>query len=120
MITYMCCSPRSRERDLRRLVDCNLRRADRYQPLLGVPGCAAGVGDPDDHARDLEAALRDLSDDQVRVVAAGSGDEDARLLDPRFQQGIDLERGADREAPAGVLPGCRLVSVEPLMRQRIG
>ena len=64
--------PHGRERDLCDLVDCNLRRADRVQPLLGVPRRPRRVGDTDDHPRHLEAPLRDLRDHQVRVVATRS------------------------------------------------
>ena len=37
------------------------------------------------------------------------------LLDPGLDKPVDLERCADREAATGVLPGGRLIAVEPLV-----
>ena len=101
------------------MVDRDLGRADRQQPLLRIPVRATRVGDPDDDPRDVETPLGDLRDDEVGVVAAGRGQEHVGVLDPRLDQGVDLERGADRESAAGVLPGRRLILVEPLVRERI-
>src|ERR1700754_336560 len=99
MITYTAAAPSrgscGRQRRFGDEVDGVLRRTDRVQALLGVPGGARGVCDAHDDPRDVEAPLGDLGDDQVRVVAAGGGDEDVRLLDAGLQQRVDLQRGAD-------------------------
>src|SRR4051794_12489353 len=46
-------------------VDRDRGRADGLQALLGVPGGAPRVQHAGDHPRHLEAAPRDLGDDQV-------------------------------------------------------
>ena len=89
------------------------------EPLLGVPRRAARVEDARDHARDLEAQLGELRDHEVRVVPVGGGDEDVRVLDPRLDQRVELERGADREAAARLLPRRAELDVEPLVRERV-
>src|SRR4051794_28645877 len=76
-------------------LDGVLRRADRVQALLLVPGRAGRVHDPDDHVVDLVVALGDLRDRQVGVVAVGGGDEDVGLLDPRLLQRVDLHAVTD-------------------------
>ena len=38
---------------------------------------------------------------------------------PASIERVDLERGADREAPAGGLPGLPELDVEPLVRERV-
>ena len=70
-------------------------------------------------ARDAEPALGDLRHHEVGVVPVRGGDEDVRLVDPRFDQRVELERRADREATAGLLPRLAELDVEPLVRQRI-
>src|SRR4051794_28253500 len=107
------------ERRALELLDRDLRRADGLHALLAVPRRAARVEHARDHARDVEAPLRDLGDDEVRVVAVRGGDEDVGVLDAGLQQGVDLERGADREAPAGLLPGAAELDVEAFVRERI-
>ena len=89
------------------------------QPLLGVPAGARRVGDADDDARHVEAALRELRNHEVRVVAPRRGHEHVRILDASRDETVDLERSPDREAAAGVLPARRLVFVETLVRQRV-
>ena len=69
---------------------------------------------------DAEALLGDLGDHEVGVVAGGGGDEHVGALDPGLDQGVGLERGADRELASGVLPGLALAGVEALVRERIG
>src|SRR4051794_39862627 len=49
-------------------IDRVLRRTDRVQSLLGVPGGAARIEHAHDDARDVEAALRDLRDHEIGVV----------------------------------------------------
>ena len=85
-------------------VDRDPGRADRVQPLLLVPLGPQRVEDPRDDDRHVEPALRDLGDDDVRVVAVGRGDEGVGALDPGRLQRIDLEPRADRELTARVLP----------------
>src|SRR5436190_4866077 len=120
MITYICRLLRSGcEDDLSGFVDGVLGGTDRQQALPGVPGGARGVGDADNHLGYVESALGDLRDHQVGVVSAGGGHEHVGVLDPRRDQPVEFERGADREAAAGVLPARRLILVEALVRQRI-
>ena len=107
------------QRRLLQLLDRDLRRADRLQALLGVPGRAARIEHAGDHAVDVEPPLRDLRDDQVRVVAVGGGDEDVGLLDAGLDQRVDLQRRPDREAAARLLPGAPELDVQPLVRERV-
>ncbi len=90
------------------------------ESLLGVPRGAGRVGDANDHAPDVEPPPSDLRDDQVRVVAAGGGQEHFGALDTRRNQGIHLERRTNREPSPCVFPGSRLVLVEAHVRERIG
>ena len=57
----------------------------------------------DDDAVDLEALLRDLADDDVRVVAVGGGDDGIGVLDARLAQQVGVHAVADDEAAAPVL-----------------
>src|SRR4051794_37882932 len=112
--TYMALSRDPFEADLpphRRLeqLDGGLGGADGLEALLGVPLGARGVEHPHHHALHVEAAPGDLGDHQVGVVAVGGGHERVCLLDAGLAQGIDLEGGTDREAPAQVLPALVLV-----------
>src|SRR5947199_3280086 len=122
MITYMRFAPSSSaaQHDLGRLIDRDLRGRHGVQPLLAIPGGAGRIGDAHHHPPDLEASLGNLGDDQVRVVPAGGGDKNVGVLDPGLQQRVDLERRPDGETPARVLPGGRLVLVEPLVRAGVG
>ena len=97
-------------------VDRDLRRAHGVQALLLVPVRAVGVEHAHDHLRHLEALLRELGDDDVRVVAVGGADDHVGAVDARLVERIHLERGADREPPAGVLPALVQVVVE----ERVG
>src|SRR6188472_4373404 len=86
--TYMASAGDPFEADLpahRRLeqLDRGLRGTDRLEALLGVPARPGRVEDPHDHAVDVEAALGDLRDHEVGVVAVGRGHERVRLLDAR-------------------------------------
>ena len=85
-------------------VDAGLGRADRVQALFGVPSGAARVEHANDDLRDVEALLGDLSDHKVGVVAVGPGDESVGMLDARLDERVDLQRGADGEHSARVLP----------------
>ena len=89
------------------------------QPLLLVPLRPIRVEDPGDHRRHVEAPLGDLGDDDVRVVAVGRGDEGVGPIDPGRVQRLDLERGADRELAAHVLPGALEADLEPRVRLRV-
>ena len=91
-------APRLADRALEH-VDRDPRRADRVQALALVPLGPQRVEDARDHGRHLVAALGDLGDDDVGVVAVGRGDEGVGLLDPGRDQGVGLEPGADRERP---------------------
>jgi hypothetical protein len=97
-------------------LDRHLGRADRLHPLLRVPLRTQRIENPSDHRGHVEAPLRDLSDDDVGVIAVGGGDEGVGLFDPRGQQRIDLERGADREVAARVLPGSLEIELEACVR----
>src|SRR5918995_5074158 len=115
--TYMDLPGHSLEADLAahrglEQLDRGLRRAYRLQTLLGVPARPRGVEHAYHHALDLEAALRDLRDDKIRVVPVGGRDEGIRLLDTRRQQGVHLERGSLREAATALLPRRIGVAVE--------
>src|SRR5207244_10270820 len=59
-----------------------------------------------------------LGDDDVCVVPVGRADDDVGLLDARFDQRIDLQRSADGEPPAQVLPGLLETVVEYRVRLR--
>ena len=85
-------------------LDRGLGGADGLQALLGVPARPGRVQHAHHHALDVEAALGDLGDDEVGVVAVGGGDEGVGLLDPGREQRVDLERRALGEAPAALLP----------------
>ena len=61
-------------------------------PLLLVPLGPQRIEDPRDHRRHVEPPLRDLGDDDVRVVAVGGGDEGVGPLDPGGGQRLLLER----------------------------
>src|ERR671922_726121 len=93
-------------------LDGGLGGADRLESLLRVPTGPGGVEHADDHAIDMEATLRDLGDDQVRVVAVGGRHEGVGLLDAGRQERVELERRALREAPAALLPALGLPPVE--------
>ena len=66
--------------------DRALRRADRAQPELRVERGARRVEDADDDTVDVEAPLRDLADDDVRVVAVRGHDDGVGVLDPGLAQ----------------------------------
>ena len=117
MIAYTYASS-AVERSLEHL-DRVLGRRDRLQPLLAVPVGPRRVHHAHDRLLDAEALLGDLGDHEVRVVAGGRGDEDVGALDAGLDQGVGLERRADRELPAGVLPALALARVEPLVRERV-
>ena len=57
-----------------------------------------GVEDADDHAGNVEAALGDLPDDQVRVVAVRRNDDGVRVLDAGSAKQVDVHAVADEEA----------------------
>ena len=96
------------------LLDGDLRRADRLQALLGVPGRAARIEHTGDHPLDVEPSLGDLRHDEVRVVAVGGGDEHVRLLDAGLDQRVDLQGRPDREAASRFLPGTPELDIEAL------
>src|SRR3954447_17808104 len=100
-------------------LDGEARRADRVQPLLGVPLGPRRVHHAHDDVRHLIALGRQLRDGEVRVVAVGRGDEHLGLLDARLAQGGDLEAVADGEAPSGVLPRRVHAGVQALVGQRV-
>ena len=94
-------------------VDRDPGRADGVQALALVPLGPQRVEDAGDHRRHLVAALGDLGDDDVGVVAVGGGDEGVGLLDPGRDERVGLEPGADREAAAEVLPALVEADLEP-------
>jgi len=100
-------------------LDRVLGRRDRVQALLAVPARTRGVHDPHDHALHAKSALGDLGDDQVRVIAVGRGDEHVGARDPGLLERVDLQRRADRELAAGVLPAQALARVQALVGERI-
>ena len=57
----------------------------------------------------------------IRLVLSpsGRGDEHVGALDPGLDQGVDLQRRADRELALGVLPALALARVQTLVRERI-
>ena len=94
-------------------VDGDAGRADRVQPLALVPLGPQRIEHPRDHGRDLVAPLGDLGDDDVGVVAVRGGDEGVSALDPRRDQRLGLEAGADGELTAEVLPTLLEADLEP-------
>src|SRR4051794_35062109 len=100
-------------------LDRDPRRADRAHPLLLVPLRAQRIQDPRDHGGYVEPSLRDLGDDDVRVVAVGGGDEGVRPLDPRGGESFLLQRGPHRELTALVLPGLLEVDLQTSVRLRV-
>src|SRR3954469_19762305 len=100
-------------------VDRVLRGRDRLEPLLAVPGRARGVHDAAQHAADVEPALGDLADDDVRVVPVGRGDEAVGAVDAGLEQRVDLQRGPHGEQPAAVLPRAIGADVEALVGERV-
>ena len=89
------------------------------QPLFSIPTRPSGVHDAHDHALDLETPLRDLGDDQVRVVAIGRGDKDVGAGDAGLLQRVQLQRRADGELAPRVLPALALTRVQALVRERV-
>ena len=81
--------------------------------LALVPLGPQWVEDASDHGRHLVAALCDLGDHDVRVIAVGGGDEGVRSLDPGGDERIGLEPGPDRELAAEVLPALLEADLEP-------
>src|SRR5918996_5375527 len=115
--TYISLSGNPFEADLaphRRLeqLDRGLRRADRLKSLLRVPARPRRVEHAHHDPLHVEAALRDLRDDQIGVVSIRGGDESVRLLDPAGEEGVDLERGALGEAAPALLPPTGLAALE--------
>src|SRR3954466_3273914 len=100
-------------------LDRGLGRTDGLQALLRVPAGPGRVEHPDDHALDIEAALGDLGDDEVGVVAVGRRYERVRLLDTGGEQRLDLQGGALGEAPAALLPALVLAALEQRDRLRV-
>src|SRR3954454_7234141 len=120
MMTYTALPPLGdRAEGRREHLDGVLRRADRVQPLLLVPGGASRVHDAHDDAVDLVVALGDLRDGEVCVVAVGRGDEDLRLLHARLDERVDLHRVTDGEAAAGLLPRGVEADLQALVGQRV-
>ena len=66
-------------------LDRDLGGTDRLQALLRVPLGARRVEHAHDDLLDVEAALGDLGDHEVGVVAVGGGDEGVGALDPRLR-----------------------------------
>jgi hypothetical protein len=87
--------------------------------LLAVPVGARRIHHADDRLLDAEALLGDLGDHEVGVVARGRGDEHIGALDPRLDQRVGLERRADGELAAGVLPALALPGVQALVGERV-
>src|SRR3954469_5614759 len=100
-------------------VDRVLRGRDRLEPLLAVPGRARRVHDAAQDAADVEAPLGDLADDDVRVVAVGGRDEALGAVDARLEQRVDLQRGADGEQAAAVLPRAIGPDIEAFVGERV-
>src|SRR5207302_778643 len=91
--------------------DCRLRRTDGAQTALPVEVGTSRVEDADDDAVDVEPFLRDLTDDDVRVVAVRGNDDRLRLLDAGLAQHLDLHAVTDDEParPAVAEPRQRLL-----------
>ena len=90
-----CARPRSSARDRRR------RRADRAQARAGVERRRApGSSTRTTTHVDAEPLLRDLADDDVRVVAVGRDDDGVGVLDAGRAQHLGVHAVADDE-PAG-------------------
>ena len=89
------------------------------QSLFAVPARARGVHDAHDDLVHDKAPLGDLADDEVCVVAGGGRYEHVGALDPSLDQRVRLERGADGELTAGVLPALVLTGVQALVRERV-
>src|SRR4051812_17204260 len=101
------------------LVDRDLGGTHRSEPLLLVPPRTRGVEHTDDHLLHLETPLGYLGDHQVGVVPVRGRDKRVSPVDAGLEQGVDLERRPDREAPAQVLPGLRLALLELGDRLRV-
>src|SRR5829696_3384330 len=72
-------------------VDRDPGRADGLQALALVPLGPQRIQDAGDDGRHLVAALGDLRDDDVGVVAVRRGDEGVRFLDPGRDERVGLE-----------------------------
>ena len=85
------------------LGDRRLRRAHDPQPALAVEHGARRVEQAHDDALVGEALLRDLADDDVRVVAVGRDDDRVRVLDAGGAKHVDVHAVSEHEAAAPVL-----------------
>src|SRR5436190_11917732 len=85
------------------------RRGRAYgpQPAGRVELRTRRVEDPDHHAVDVEALLRDLPDDEVRVVAVRRDDGRIRLVDAGFAKNGEIHAVPDDEASGPVLAEAR-------------
>src|SRR5581483_8937708 len=92
-------------------VDRGRGRADCTQASGGVELGAGGVEHPDDDAVDAVAFLRDLGDDEVRVVAVRRDDDRVRRGDPGLLQHGLVHPVADDEpaTPVRAEPRQRLL-----------
>src|SRR5439155_1714644 len=68
---------------------------------------ARRVEDADDGTVDAEALLRELADDDVRIVAVGGDDDGVRVVDPRLAEDVGVHPVADDEAAGPVLAEAR-------------
>src|SRR5262249_22327633 len=94
---------RTRPRGLEQPIDGDAGRADRLEPALLVEARAGGVEDTHHDAPDVEALLRDLADDDVRVVAVGRNDDGVRLLNAGVAQEVGVHAVPDDECTWPVL-----------------
>ena len=78
-------------------------RADRAHAQRVVERRAARIEHAHDDVRDAEALLRDLRDDEVRVVAVGGDDDGVGVLHAGLAQHLGVHAVADDEAARPVL-----------------
>ena len=76
---------------------------DRVEAALLVELRAGGIEHAHDHAADVEALLRDLADDDVRVVAVGCDHDGVGILDAGLAQELGVHAVPDDERAGPIL-----------------
>ncbi len=88
---------RARPRGVHQAVDGDARRAHGVEAALRVELRARRVEHAHDDAAHVEALLRDLADDDVRVVAVGGDDDGVGVLDAGLAQEVGVHAVPDDE-----------------------
>ena len=90
-----------------RRIDGDARGIDGVEAPLLIELRTRRIEDAYDDAADIETLLRDLPDDDVRVVPVGGDDDRVGILDARFAEEVGIHAVPDDERAGPALPESR-------------